>query len=261
MREPGTFRLMTNLAAALLLGTPVQAQSPPLTAAEHIALGIAAPEGMDPEAALRHYQAALALDSLSYQATWRAAFALLNIGKRIPDEEKSRWRDSLYSEAEQLARRAVELENLDPEGHYVLALAIGRTSLTKDVRERVMQARTIRVEALKTLELDPEHDGAYHVLGRWHWEIMRLSGFGAKFFSLASWDGAVKNLEQAVKFNPTYIYHRLKLAELLAERKRYAEATTQLEMIPTLPTTDYMDPSYREDAAALLARIAAPERR
>jgi len=270
MREPGTFRLMTKLAAALLLCTPVQAQSPPRTAAEHIALGIAAPEGMDPEAALRHYQAALALDSLSYEATWRAAFALLNIGKRIPDEEKSRWRDSLYSEAEQLARRAVELENLDPQGHYVLALATGRTSLTKDVRERVMQARNIRVEALKTLELDPEHDGAYHVLGRWHWEIMRLSGFerfwaknvfGAKFFSLASWDGAIDNLERAVKFNPTYIYHRLKLAELLVERKRYAEAATQLEIIPTLPTTDYMDPSYRAEAAALLAGLDSPERR
>ena len=46
----------------------------------------------EPEAALRHYRAALAIDSLNYEATWRAAFALLNIGKRVPDEEKSRWR-------------------------------------------------------------------------------------------------------------------------------------------------------------------------
>ena len=270
MCEFSTFRLTANVAASLLFGMPVQAQSLTLTAADHIALGIAAPEGMDPEAALRHYQAALALDSLNYEATWRAAFALLNIGKRIPDEEKSRWRDSLYTEAEHLARRAVELENLDPQGHYVLALAIGRTSLTKDVRERVMQARTIRVEALKALELNPKHDGAYHVLGRWHWEIMRLSGFerfwaknvfGAKFFNLASWDGAVENLERAARFNPTYIYHRLKLAELLVELERYAEATAQLEIIPTLPTTDYMDPSYRAEAAALLARIDSPQRR
>ncbi len=262
-------RLTTVCTASLAVATPLAGQNAPLTAADHIALGIAAPEGMDPEAALRHYRAALAIDSLNYEATWRAAFALLNIGKRVPDEEKSRWRDSLYTEAERLARRAVELQILDPQGHYVLALALGRTSLTLGVRERVMQARDIRVEALKVLELDPEHDGAYHVLGRWNWEIMRLSGFerfwaknviGAKFFGEASWDAAVDNLERAVQYNPTYVYHRLKLAELLAARKRDSEARKQLEIIPTLPTTDYMDPTYRAEAAALLARLGATDR-
>lgn len=256
------------LAVTLAAGSPLLSQSATMTAADHVALGIAAPEGMDPEAALREYRAALALDSLNYEATWRAAFALLNIGKRVPDEEKSRWRDSLYTEAEQLARRAVELENFDPQGHYVLALAIGRTSLTKGVRERAMLARDIRVEALKALELDPDHDGAYHVLGRWNWEIMRLSGLerfwaknviGAKFFGEASWEAAVNNLERAVHYNPTYIYHRLKLAEVLTERKRYAEARTQLEIIPTLPTTDYMDPTYRAEATTLLGRLNSLE--
>lgn len=254
----------------ILSGTLLQAQSPRLTADDHVAAGIAAPEGLDPEGALRHFEAALAIDSLSYEATWRAAFALLNIGKRIPDDEKSRWRDSLYARAEELARRAVDIELLDPEGHYVLSMAIGRTSLTLPVKERALRAREIRVEALKALELDPEHDGALHVLGRWHWEIRRLSGFerffaknvfGAKFFDKASWEGAVENLQKAVQFNPEYIYHRLKLAELLTDRKRYAEARVQLAIIPTLPTTDYMDPTYREQASQLEARIAELERR
>ncbi|NNG16578.1 MAG: hypothetical protein HKM89_08865 [Gemmatimonadales bacterium] len=260
----------TAAMALLLPGSPLRAQSPGLTTKDHIAAGIAAPEGLDPETALGHFEAALALDSLNYEATWRAAFALLNIGKRIPDEEKSPGRDSLYARAEQLARRAVDLELLDPEGHYVLALAIGRTSLTKSVRERALIAREIRVEALKALELDPEHNGAYHVLGRWHWEIRRLSGFerffarnvfGAKFFDKASWEGAVENLTKAAEFNPDYIYHRLKLAELLTDRKRYAEARAQLAVIPTLHTSDYMDPTYREQAARLDARIAELEQR
>jgi tetratricopeptide (TPR) repeat protein len=259
-----------GVMALLLPGSPVRAQSPRLTVEDHIAAGIAAPEGLDPEGALSHFEAALALDSLNYEATWRAAFALLNIGKRVPDTEKSAWRDSLYARAEQLARRAVDLELLDPEGHYVLGMAIGRTSLTLPVKERALVAREIRVEALKALELDPEHDGAYHVLGRWHWEIRRLSGFerffaknvfGAKFFDKASWEGAVENLTKAVELNPGYIYHRLKLAELLTERKRYVEARAQLEVIPTLPTTDYMDPTYREQAAQLERRIAGLEQR
>ncbi len=274
MPEGPSFRSIRALAALatlglMLLSSPLSAQNAGLTAQNHIAAGIAAPEGLDPETALRHFEAALALDSLSYEATWRAAFALLNIGKRVPDTEKSAWRDSLYARAEPLARRAVDLELLHPEGHYVLALAIGRTSLTMSVRERALRAREIRVEAIKALELDPEHDGAYHVLGRWHWEIRRLSGFerfiarnvfGAKFFDKASWEGAVENLTKATQLNPDYIYHRLKLAELLTDRKRYAEAKAQLAVIPTLPTSDYMDPTYREEAARLQARIRDLER-
>ena len=49
-------------------------------------------------------------------------------------------------------------------------------------KERIRRAKIIRSEALRTLALDPSHDGAYHVLGRWNAEIMRLSGL-SRFFA------------------------------------------------------------------------------
>jgi len=41
------------------------------------------------------------------------------------------------------------------------------------IRDRIRDAEAIRTAALRALELDPGHDGAWHVLGRWHAEIMR----------------------------------------------------------------------------------------
>ncbi|HXG45930.1 MAG TPA: tetratricopeptide repeat protein [Gemmatimonadales bacterium] len=221
----------------------------------------------NPQAALEVYQQVLALEPANYEANWRAAQALLDIGKQTPDSVKSAERDSLYAQAERYARAAVEANPDGADGHYILAAAIGRASLTKSKKERVRRAAEIRREALRALELDPEHDKAYHVLGRWHAEIMRLSGFerffartflGGKIFGEASWDGAIRNLERAVALAPEVIYHHLVLAEVLMDRKRYAEARVHLQQVLDLPLYDVMDPQYKREAERLLATTEEP---
>ncbi|MEP6472883.1 MAG: hypothetical protein ABJC74_04135, partial [Gemmatimonadota bacterium] len=55
------------------------------TAAEHVAMGVEElTQKFDPRAALQHYEAALAVDSLDPTANWRAAQALVDIGKQTP---------------------------------------------------------------------------------------------------------------------------------------------------------------------------------
>ena len=117
-----------------------------------------------------------------FAANWRAAFALLDQGEQLPDTLAGRERDSLFARAEMLARRALAADSLGPEGHFAVAATVGRASLTMGKKERIRRAKIIRDEALRTLALDPSHDGAYHVLGRWNAEIMRLSGL-SRFFS------------------------------------------------------------------------------
>lgn len=244
----------------LLVATPLAAQ----TQSEHITAGIEASAARDPKAALGHFEAALRLNPDDYEANWRAAQALIDIGKQTPDSVRSADRDSLYARAEGLARRAVAADSTDAEGHFVLAQAIGRASLTKSKKERVRRASEIRAEALRAIELDPEHDGAYHVMGRWNAEIMRLSGLtrffarnflGGRVFNAASWDSAVVYLEKAVALKPANIYHHLDLGLVYVDRKRYADARGQLEMIAGLPLVDVMDARYQEQAVAELKEI------
>jgi tetratricopeptide (TPR) repeat protein len=249
------------IAATVLLAAPLGAQ----TVAEHVSAGVAAREARDPAGALKHFQAALAQDSMSYQANWEAALALIDLGKATPDEVKSPARDSLYALAEVYARRAATANPSDAEGHFALANAIGRASLTKSKKERVQRAAEIRNEALRAIQLNPRHDGAYHVLGRWNAEIMRLSGptrffaknfLGGDVFNQASWEGAVSNMEKAVELNPRRIYHRLDLAEVYVDRGRYSDARTQLQRVEALPVSDPLDPAYKQQAAELLKKIA-----
>jgi tetratricopeptide (TPR) repeat protein len=252
------FGLMVMIPAA----RPAAAQD----VGAHIAMGTAAVQAHDLRTGLAHFQAALALESTNYEANWRASLAFLELGEQIPDSiKKSAGRDSLYAAAERYARRAVAADSTGAEGHFALAAGIGRASLTMGKKDRIRRAAVIRDEAQRAIQLDPRHDGAYHILGRWNAEIMRLSGFsrffakrflGAGIFKQASWDGAISNMEKAVELDPGRLYHRLELAEILVDRKRYAEARAQLEQFAALPDREIMDSVYRREAVALSVRIA-----
>jgi tetratricopeptide (TPR) repeat protein len=247
---------MISIVLALSL-----AQAP----AGHIAAGDSAGL-MHPDVQLRHYQAALAADSTSYEANWKAAQAIANVAKQIQgnaDSLKNR-RDSLYAVGRVYAERAIRADSMGADGHYALAMVLGRLSRTKGNKERVRFAKIIYDEAMRAIELNPKHDNAHHVLGAWNAEIKRLSSFqrffaktlfGGGFMSKANWNDAVSHLQRAIELNPQHIYHRLELAEVYVDLGQYSKAREHLMVIPTLPNVDVQDAQFKEDAAALLEDI------
>jgi tetratricopeptide (TPR) repeat protein len=248
------------LCLVALTAGPVVAQR----VEDHVALGIAASDAHDLRTALQHFQAALDQDSSSYEANWRGAITLLTLGEQLGDTGKNPERDSLYQQAERYAGRAVASNPAGADGHFALAASIGRTSLTMGRKARIRRAAIIRSEALRTIALNPRHDGAYHILGRWNAEIMRISGLGRFFaksflgagiFNQASWGKAIYNMEKAVQLDPGRIYHHLELAEIYAERKRVADAKTQLHLVDSLPDREVMDSVYKRQGAALRRRL------
>ncbi|HEY5940973.1 MAG TPA: hypothetical protein VIT87_09135 [Gemmatimonadales bacterium] len=254
-----------NIALALgtlaATATALEAQEP----VDHVAMGVAASEAHDLRTALQHFQAALEQDSSNYDANWRAALTLLDLGEQIPDSVKGNERDSLYSLGERYATRAVAANPEGADGHFALAASIGRASMDLGTEARIRQAKVIRAEALRTIELNPKHDGAYHILGRWNAEIMRLSGLsrffarnflGAGIFKEASWKNAIANMQQAVALDPGRIYHHLELARIYADRKRPADAEIQLHAVESLPAREVMDPVYKRQGAELQRRVA-----
>ncbi|HEX9165113.1 MAG TPA: tetratricopeptide repeat protein [Gemmatimonadales bacterium] len=260
--------LRASLILLLTPGAHATAQGPssaPAPEREVLLAKATAAGQLRPREAAEAAEKMLALDSLDAEASWRAAVAYVDLGKVTPDERKDRVRDSLYLLAERHARHAVRLAPQDANAHFALAAALGKAALTKGAKERVKYAVEIRDAAMRSLAVDPRHDGSWHVLGRWHAEIERLSNIeeffakkflGARVFGEASWEEAARNLEQAAALRPDYIYHRLDLAEVYVDMRRYADARRELDTIVNLPTLDAMDPEYRRQAEAIRSRIA-----
>src|SRR5256885_1474839 len=142
--------------------------------------------------------------------------------------------------------------------------ALARLSRTKGGKERVRFAKIIYDEGMKAIELDSTHDGAYHLVGAWHAEVKRLSGFqkffakalfGGGFLDKGNWDDAQKYLERAVALKPHNIFHRLDLAGADVDLWKYSEAREQPTTHGTRPLADVLDHEYQKEAAQLLEDI------
>ena len=244
------------IAATVLSTSSAMAQ----TAAEHIALGDRDHAALNAEGALRHFQEAIRIDPNNADALWRASGEAIDLG-----EFNDATRDSLYRLGEQYARRAVQADARSSMAHFALAKALGRRALSLGARDRVKYAGEVRTEAMQALALDSANAGALHVMGRWHANIMRLSGvsrffaknlLGGKVLGEANWKDAVALLERAAALEPDRIVHRLELASIYADTNNREKAREQYAMVLQMKQRDFNDKHYQAIAERELKELS-----
>jgi tetratricopeptide (TPR) repeat protein len=248
---------MMCFVAFVTTGSVAHGQS----AAEHVALGERDVASLNAASALKHFEAAIALEANNYNALVKAAQSAIDLGEFNPSADQ---RAALFRSAEQYARRAIAANASDADGHFELSQALGRNALSQGPRDRVKYAKEVREQALEALKLNPQHPGALHVMGLWNAEVMRLNGFtrmiaknflGGQIFSEANWDNAQKYLESAVAADSARVSHRLDLGAIYADRHMKEKAMEQFEWIARAPSTDFNDSHYKEQAARRLAEL------
>jgi len=252
-------RMLGAAAVATLALAPgrLAAQS----AADHIALGDKDHVAMNAPGALRHYEEAVKADPKSYEALWKATREAVDVGEYNADDKE---RDRLYSMAELYARRAVEANPNDAEGHFHLARALGRKALSLGKKEQVKYAGDVRTQALEALKLNPKHPGALHVMGMWNYNVMRLSGItrfmaktflGGKVFDSANWDDAQKYMEESVAIEPNRLVHHLDLARVYKARDNKEKAKEQYEATLRGTPSEFNDRKYQSEAGEELKDV------
>lgn len=247
---------------------PATAQSPESRSPRDALLaGAIELSALEPAEAARRFELLTLRDPLDAEAHWRAAIAWSESASALTAKSERPRRDSLNTRAEVHARRALALDSAGAGPAFALGLVLGNTALTKGIKARVRLAVHVRALALRAVAADSTHDGAHHLLGRWHAEVRRLSGFerliaktilGGGVFGDASWASARAHLERAVALDSTRIFHRLDLAAICMDLEDYACAETELRQVAELPERVAMDPVYKREGARLRARLKPP---
>lgn len=214
-----------------------------------------------PIEALAELQKILESNPDAYDALWRAARETVSLGMLSQDaDDATRW----YVQAEEFARRAVEVEPGGAEGNEWLAIALGRRALEVGPRARVAMAEEIREAALTILAIDPDNSGGLHVLGEWNAEVMRLRGvtrfmarqfLGGASFDQASWEQAQALMERAVAGTPERLIHHFDLARVYLDRGDKGRARSSLRQVMDRPALDPVDPLLKQRAMALLQSL------
>jgi tetratricopeptide (TPR) repeat protein len=235
----------------------------PQTAADYIAAGDREREAMQARQALADFEQAIALDSNSYDALYKASREAVDLGEFEPNPAA---KANDFETGLRFGERATVANPTGPDGHFAVARALGRQALAVGGKKRIQFAKQVRAEALAALSYDPNHAGALHVMGVWNAEVMRLSGIerfiarnllGGGVLGTASWKEAVRYLEEAVSLEPKRIVHHLDLGKVYGDIGEKSKARQQFELVLSTPPAEYNDPHYKDDAQRHLARLGS----
>jgi len=189
---------------------------------------------------------------------WRRSRVRVELGMRAPEKGQQR---ALYRQALADAQAAIAADSLNSRAYVAAAIAAGRLALVSSPRDKVAYARQIRGYIDRALALNPNDDIAYHVRGRWHYEVATLSFFERTLVRViygglpdASLEAAAADFRRALALRERIVHH-LELGRTLLRLGDREGAIRELEQALALPPVEPNDSTYQEDARRLLARI------
>lgn len=216
---------------------------------------------MDEAAARSLLEEVLEIEPDNHEALWKLSLLNSKAGYRRDDQDVM---EQFYSEAIELSRHCLESYPDSASCHYVYAVALGRSSEHAGPRTRIRISRDIKEHIERALDLDPEHPGAWHLLGVWHASAANLSGGERLAANLlfggapegASNEAAELALQQAIDLSPDRILFRLDLARFYRDMGLCEDAVSELEVILEMEPRDQDDPRDLERAEEMLNRLS-----
>ncbi|MBC5991351.1 tetratricopeptide repeat protein [Pontibacter cellulosilyticus] len=202
--------------------------------------------------ALAVYEQILGVASENYVALCKASYLHCRISERYTDETK---RLEHIAKAREYANKAYELNPLDAESNYVMALSLGSQALVSGPKERLVNINELKSFVDAALAADAKHAGSWHLLGRWYFKMANLN-FAEKAASkflfggvcgLATNKDAADALEKAIAYNPKNIRYYYDLALIYDEMKDKEACITTLTkaLTLTLDTKEELELSRR----------------
>ena len=251
---PYALRVALSLAALLLIAGPVRAQtSPDVSVAQADSLW---QQGQF-EAALQELEALDEAAPKNAEALWRLARVKADLGEEAPEDEQERW----YRDALEDATAAVELDSASADAHVARAIASGRVGLISGTKEKVRRSREVKESVDRAIALDPNNALAYHIRGRWHYEVASLGFFARAALNLvygglpdASYEQALQDLQRANAIEDLVINH-VELGKTYLKLDEEAEARAAFQRALDHPSVYPKDDLYKEQARERLEEM------
>lgn len=181
-------------------------------------------------------------------------YSLLVVSEsRAPENRK------LASKAVDYARRAVKSDPGNAIAHLSLAICYGKAAFLESARRRIEMAHLIREEAEAAICLDPRLDYAWHVLGRWNYELANFNA-ALRFLAAAIYgklpdasnERAAECFEKAIAIQSDRVIHHVELGRTYAALGRKQEALTELKKGLGLPSREKDDNESKDRARKAL---------
>jgi tetratricopeptide (TPR) repeat protein len=157
------------------------------------------------------------------------------------------------------AEEAVRIDPDDSASRLTLAISLGRAAQLESPRTQVEMSKRIQEEAAMATRLNPREDYAWHVLGRWNYELANfnplLKSMGEVIYGKfpdASNEKAAECFRTAIAVGPPRVIHHVEYARTLLALGQRAEARKQLERALALASSEPEDEEAKGQGRKLL---------
>jgi sterol desaturase/sphingolipid hydroxylase (fatty acid hydroxylase superfamily) len=182
----------------------------------------------------------------SAEAQWKLARTYICYGDIADDAEC----ESYYRKAEKAARRAVELDDRISSGHTYLAAALGNIAVFEGSKSKVRLCNEIKKELQRAIELNPNDDVAYSILGSFYrilgnisWVERQLAKAFIGSIPEGGYEDSERCLQKAIKLNPTTMRHWFELGLLYNDWGKEDKADQAFNKAQKLPVQIASDKS------------------
>ncbi len=167
---------------------------------------------------------------------------------------------ALAKKSLEAAERAVAAAPENARAHLSLAIAHGQLTDFVRTREKLESSKALHAAVVRALELDPENDRAWHVLGRWHFGVARIHPVLASMARMvygrlpaASLPEAHRCLQKACQLAPHKVLHHAELARFYTATDRPDLAKAEWKIVAELPALTKDDADDKSAAQKALA--------
>lgn len=210
----------------------------------------------DEAAALKKYKEVLKLQPTHLKALWKSSELCSRIGQR---QQVAKNRDDYYLAAKIYAETALKIDPNSSDANTSMAIALGRSTMTKSGKEKVAAAKDLKKYVDAAIKANPSNFLAWHVLGRWHYEISNLNAiertavkvfYGS--FPPSSLKEGIASFEKAKSLSPGFILNYLELAKAYHRNDEDEKAIATLNAMMQQPNYTEDDASIKETGKKLL---------
>lgn len=209
--------------------------------------------------ALQRYKEVLRVQPHHLGALCRSSDLSSRIGHRQTNKELQA---EYYRAAKTYAETALKVNPQSAEANFVMSVAMGRMAMLTGGREKIRYVIEIKRYAENTLKYDPNNFKAFHVLGKWHYEVSNLNSFERAMARLlfgglpkASLQDAIRFYEKSWSLEPNFSINYLELAKAYNRNDETRKAVDMLTRLQTVPNRIEDDVRIKKEGKKLLEDI------
>ena len=211
---------------------------------------------LNEKAAFEKFKDVIRLQPANIYALTKCSELCSRIGYR---EVTAASRNDYYSAAQKFALIALKIEPSNSAANCMMAIALGRISLEKSGKEKVKAAKEIKTYADIAVKTDPKNYKAWHVLGRWYYEVSNLNFIERAVIKLmfggmpkSSFAESVNAFEKAKNLHPGFVINYFELAKAYKKNNQKDKAIASLNAMLQMPDTTEDDEATKISARQLL---------